>query len=177
MTAFVQCWLDRTGHTRVALSGGLFANVAVNRRIHEIADVAEVFVFPGMSDEGMPVGAALAACYDHPGSRPPERRLSMDHVYLGPEFSDDEIARDLRQAGVAADRYDEVEKMIARLLADGKVVARFNGRMEYGPRALGNRTILYRPDDPSVHYWLNDALHRTEFMPFAPVVLTEKSKE
>ena len=171
--AFVQYWLDRTGHTRVALSGGLFANVAVNRRIHEMPDVAEVFVFPGMSDEGMPVGAALAACYDHPGSRPPERRLSMHHVYLGPEFSDDEIARDLRQADVAADRHDEVEKTIARLLADGKVVARFNGRMEYGPRALGNRSILYQPNDPSVNDWLNEALQRTEFMPFAPATLWE----
>ncbi len=66
-----------------------------------------------------------------------------------------------------------MEPEIARLLADGAVVARFNGRMEYGPRALGNRTILYQATDPSVNYWMNDALKRTEFMPFAPIVMAE----
>ena len=64
-------------------------------------------------------------------------------------------------------------KDVAQLLADGKVVARFAGRMEYGPRALGNRSILYRPDSPSVNDWLNERLKRTEFMPFAPSSLAE----
>jgi carbamoyltransferase len=66
-----------------------------------------------------------------------------------------------------------VEREIAALLADGYVVARFNGRMEYGPRALGNRSILYQPTDPSVNDWLNQNLVRTEYMPFAPSTLAE----
>ena len=82
---------------------------------------------------------------------------------------------ELSHVAVEAAYYENVEEDIARLLADDAVVARFNGRMEYGPRALGNRTILYRPNDPSVNYWMNDALKRTEFMPFAPVSLTEES--
>jgi carbamoyltransferase len=68
---------------------------------------------------------------------------------------------------------DNVEREIGRRLAEGAVVARFNGRMEYGPRALGNRTIFYQATDPSVNYWMNDALKRTEFMPFAPIVMAE----
>jgi carbamoyltransferase len=68
-----------------------------------------------------------------------------------------------------------MEMKVAEKLADGKVVARFNGRMEYGPRALGNRTIMYQPGDPSVNDWLNELLKRTEFMPFAPVALWERT--
>jgi carbamoyltransferase len=101
----------------------------------------------------------------------------MEHVYLGPEFSDEEIRRELKAQGVVGTHYAEVEPEIARLLASGAVVARFNGKMEYGPRALGNRTILYQATDSTVNYWLNDALKRTEFMPFAPVVMAEHAQE
>jgi carbamoyltransferase len=97
----------------------------------------------------------------------------FDHVYLGPEYSEEEIASALGEQGVPFTRPDRMAGTVARLLADGFVVARFDGRMEYGPRALGNRSILYRPDEPSVNDWLNKRLGRTEFMPFAPVVLAE----
>ncbi len=123
----------------------------------------------------MPVGAALAAYYDHPQAPPVERRLCMEHVFLGPSFSDEEIRQELERAGVEADYHQDIESEMAKLLASGKVVARFNGPMEYGPRALGNRSILYQPTDPSVNDWLNDALARTEFMPFAPATLWEKA--
>jgi len=68
---------------------------------------------------------------------------------------------------------DNIEQEIAKVLAEGKVVARFDGRMEYGPRALGNRSILYQPNDVSVNDWLNKKLKRTEFMPFAPVTMAD----
>ncbi|GIX49601.1 MAG: carbamoyltransferase [Candidatus Tectimicrobiota bacterium] len=172
---YVQHWLKRSGRSKVALAGGLFANVAVNRRVHEIPGVEEVFIHPGMSDEGMPVGAALAAYYDHGETRPEKPRLCMEHVYLGPEFSDEEIRQELARAGIAAEYHPDIERVIAAKLAEGYVVARFNGRMEYGPRALGNRSILYQPTDPSVNDWLNHALQRTEFMPFAPSTLAEEA--
>jgi carbamoyltransferase len=172
---YVQHWLQQSGKAHVALAGGLFANVAVNRRVHEIPGVEAVFVHPGMSDEGMPVGAALAACYDHPETRPEKRRVCMDHVYLGPAFDDETIRRELARAGIAAEHHPDIERVIAVKLAEGAVVARFNGRMEYGPRALGNRSILYQPTDPSVNDWLNVALQRTEFMPFAPATLAEEA--
>jgi carbamoyltransferase len=171
----VKYWLAKTGRSKVALAGGLFANVKINQRIHEIPGVEEVFVHPGMSDEGMPVGAALAMYYKASGKPYDPSLVSMEHVYLGPEYGDDEIRQELEAQEVEATRYDEVEPEIARLLAEGAVVARFDGRMEYGPRALCNRTILYQATDPTVNHWMNDALQRTEFMPFAPVCLAEEA--
>lgn len=171
-------WVDRTGHRKVALAGGVCANVKINQRVHEIDGVDAVYVHPGMSDEGMPVGAALGLYYQRsPNPYRPGEQECMHHVYLGPEYSDEEIERELRAQGVEAVYHDNIEDEVARLLAEDAVVARFNGRMEYGPRALCNRTILYQATDPSVHYWLNDSLNRTEFMPFAPVVLEEHAAQ
>ena len=95
----------------------------------------------------------------------------------GPEFSADEIATALQTSQLTFTRHDPIEPLLARLIADGKVVARFNGRMEYGPRALGNRSILYHAKEPEVNQWLNQRLGRTEFMPFAPATLYEKRNE
>jgi carbamoyltransferase len=173
---YMRHWLARTGKKYVALAGGLFANVAINRRVHEIPGVEGVFVHPGMSDEGMSVGAALSAYYDHPEMSPAGRRVCMDHVYLGPSFDDETIRQALEREGVEAVHHPDIERVIAAKLAEGAVVARFNGRMEYGPRALGNRSILYQPNDPSVNDWLNVALQRTEFMPFAPATLAEEAE-
>ena len=173
----VKHWVNETKLYNVALAGGVCANVKINQRIHEIPEVNSVFVHPGMSDEGMPVGAALGLYYQLV-SKPYDPRLeTMSHVYLGPEYSDEEIKQELDKQQVEATYYDEVETEIAHLLANDAVVARFNGRMEYGPRALGNRTILYQSTDPSVHYWLNASLNRTEFMPFAPVLMQEYAKK
>ena len=169
----VNYWINQTKLYNVALSGGVCANVKINQRIHEIPDVNSVFVHPGMSDEGMPVGAALGLYYQL-SQHPYDPSLqTMPHVYLGPDYSDEDIKTELDRQEVEATHYDHVEHEIAKLLADNAVVARFNGRMEYGPRALGNRTILYQTTDPSVQYWLNDSLNRTEFMPFAPVIMDE----
>ena len=169
----VRNWVIKTGHNNVALAGGIFANVKVNQRVHEIPDVNSVFVHPGMTDIGMPVGAALGQYYASGRIKYDPSLVVMEHVYLGPEFTDEEIQKELEKYEVVASRYNEVEPEISRLLADGAVVARFNGKMEYGPRALGNRSILYQATDPTVNYWMNDALKRTEFMPFAPIVMAE----
>jgi carbamoyltransferase len=94
-------------------------------------------------------------------------------VYFGPDYGDSEIEAALQAASVPYRRVPDIEVEMARLIADDKVVARFNGRMEYGPRALGNRSILYQAKDPVVNQWLNARLKRTEFMPFAPATLYE----
>ncbi|MFV9646054.1 MAG: carbamoyltransferase [Desulfobacterales bacterium] len=177
VVGLVKHWLKKTGHCHVALAGGLFANVKVNQRIHEIPGVKSVFVHPGMGDEGMPVGSALSLYYEPSGKKYDPDFVSMEHVFLGPEYSDEEIASELDIQDVEYRHYPDVEIEIARLLAHGAIVARFNGKMEYGPRALGNRTIFYQATDPSVAYWLNDALKRTEFMPYAPVVMTEHAEK
>lgn len=172
VTEFVRYWLERTGHPDVALAGGLFANVRINQRVHDLPEIRNCFVFPGMSDCGMGVGAALAAYYDRE-PRPEANTRCLDTVYLGPSYGPEEIRRVLNDAGVEYEEPGDMEAEIARLLSEGAVVARFDGRMEFGPRALGNRTILYQPTDRSVNDWLNQALSRTEFMPFAPSTLGE----
>lgn len=173
--AFAEYWIERTGAPDLALAGGLFANVLLNQKLHELPQVKRCFIHPGMSDSGMGVGAALAAYYEAKPELSPDTR-SMETVHLGPAYEPLEIEAVLRASGTEYCRPDDLELEIARLLSEGAVVARFEGRMEYGPRALGNRSILYRPDDPSVNEWLNRALRRTEFMPFAPAVLAEEAR-
>ena len=168
---YVGYWQQKTGLQNVALAGGVVANVKINQRIHELPGVDEVFVCPAMSDEGLGAGAALIVAADK--GDVPAGTSCFDHVYLGPEHTDREVAEALDAAGVAYTRPDDPEAEIARLISEGYVVARHHGRMEFGPRALGNRSILYRPDDPSVNDWLNERLKRTEFMPFAPSTVAE----
>jgi carbamoyltransferase len=175
--AYTSYWLQHTKKPHVALVGGLCANVRINQRIHEIPGVQSVFVHPGMGDEGMGVGASLAAYYAAQFRSERSYKRCMDHVYLGPEYSDDEILAEISKRHLAYEKPTDMEAEVARLLADGFVVARFAGRMEYGPRALGNRSILYAPNDPEVNDWLNEALRRTEFMPFAPAVLAEDADQ
>jgi carbamoyltransferase len=175
---YARHWVDRTGFGDVVLAGGVFANVKLNQRIHELDNVDSVFIHPGMGDEGLAVGAALALAAELQGRE--NGRLETGRiadVYWGPSYSEKEMEGVLRQAGITFQHHDDIEKQIARLLAEGRVVARFDGRMEYGPRALGSRSILYQPTDPTVNDWLNKRLQRTEFMPFAPVTLAEHADD
>ncbi len=171
-TRYIGHWRERTGHTNVGLAGGVFGNVKINQRVHEIKGVESVFVYPAMSDEGIAAGAALTRWTAlNPSVLRPKK--CFDHVFLGPEFSEGEIEQALQAEGVEFTRPAHFESDVARMISEGYVVARFGGRMEYGPRALGNRSILYRPDEPEVNNWLNQRLKRTEFMPFAPAALAE----
>jgi carbamoyltransferase len=120
-----------------------------------------------MGDGGCGTGAALYH------SQTEERKPTISNAYFGPDFSDDEIAKELKEAGLEFTKPDHLAKEVAELIHSGKVVARFDGRMEYGPRALGNRSIMYHAREPEVNQWLNKRLGRTEFMPFAPVTLYE----
>jgi carbamoyltransferase len=172
--AYVEAHLEANPSRNLALAGGLFANVRINQNLAEIDGVSEVFVHPGMSDAGLAVGSALATgMANRKAQRMPSVKAVIRDVYLGPEYSPDEIRQALLSEGLEVEKSTCIEKDIGSLLAQGYVVARFNGRMEYGPRALGNRSILYHPADLSVNDWLNKLLKRTEFMPFAPSTLIE----
>ncbi len=170
--SFIGHWRGVTGARNIALAGGLFSNVKINQRVHELDGVESVYVYPAMSDEGLAAGAALALYADRAPGRGGGSRC-CETVYLGPEFSDAEITKAFDGEGVPYRRPNEIECEIADLISQGYVVARVAGRMEYGPRALGNRSILYRPDEVAVNDWLNKRLRRTEFMPFAPSTLEE----
>lgn len=167
-TAYVAHYLKYTKCKNVVLSGGVVANVKLNQRIRELPGVDQIFVHPNMGDGGCGTGAALLEFVGLPVLKEP-----MHDAYLGPSFSEADILESLRRARLPFNQYPSIEPKIAQLIAAGKVVARFNGRMEYGPRALGNRSILYHAREPEVNQWLNQRLGRTEFMPFAPATLHE----
>ena len=168
--------LKMTGIGNVVLAGGVFSNVKLNQRIRELDGVKAIYVHPGMGDDGLMVGAAYLGlqqlCRDRHRSF---QREFLKTVYLGPSFSTAEILASAANYGVQTKVSDRVEEDIADYLAAGKIVGRFAGRMEYGPRALGNRTIMADPRDRTINDWLNKRLRRTEFMPFAPSILEEDS--
>jgi carbamoyltransferase len=173
-SAYIQHWIDKTGCGDVALAGGVFANVKLNQRVRELRNVRSVFIHPGMGDEGLAVGAAFAQSASlGKASAMPIDPVKLADVYFGPSYGVKEIEAAVAEQGMNAEHILDIDRKIAELLAQGHVVARFDGRMEYGPRALGNRSVLYQPADPTVNDWLNKRLKRTEFMPFAPVTLDE----
>lgn len=157
------------GRASVALAGGVFANVKLNQRIAELSEVEKIFIYPHMGDGGMAAGAAMALALERGWKRPG----NLPHCYMGPEFSNEEIERVLREAGVQYERPEPLTAELAEMLAQGKIVALYRGRMEYGPRALGNRSILSQATDQNVNDWLNKRLKRSEFMPFAPILRRE----
>ena len=164
-----QYYVRTTGMRRVVLAGGVAANVKMNQRIHEIDGVDQVFVHPAMGDEGTATGGALDLAF----RRGERSSRELDHAYLGPEYPESELKQAMESAGLEPVYHENIEEVVARHIADDKVVAHFDGRMEYGPRALGNRSILYQAKDPAVNDWLNKRLRRTEFMPFAPATAVE----
>ena len=166
-TRYVEYWVKKTGIDTIVLSGGVVANVKLNQRIFEIEGVNHIFVYPNMGDGGCGTGAAL---YE---SWPGGVSHALKSPYLGPDYSESEMEKALQDAGVTYERPENLAADVAELIYQGRVVARFDGRMEYGPRALGNRSILYHASEPDVNQWLNERLGRTEFMPFAPVPLYE----
>jgi len=154
----------------LSLAGGVFANVKLNMAMSCNLEAEAVYIFPAMGDGGLCVGAALAV-------NAPVPRTVRD-MYLGTEYSEEEINATLQDfTDLVCARPDNMAETVAQLLANKKIVARFDGRMEFGPRALGNRSILYHCGDRSVNDWLNKQLRRTEFMPFAPICIDEDAEE
>lgn len=173
---------DTSGMT-CYLSGGLFANVKLNQRIKETGLFKEVAVAPPMGDEGTAIGAAYASLSANSADIPYGRsREIMDSILAGSRMeglTNDEIEA-LKEEGYKvfrfADEFDQIDK-IAISLAEKKIVCLCRGRMEFGPRALCHRTILYDCSEKDTNDWLNKQLGRTEFMPFAPVCLDKFAKD
>lgn len=164
---YVRHWVQKTGIDTLVLSGGVTANVKLNQRLFEIEGVNHIFVYPNMGDGGCGTGAALY--HSWPGGIKP----SISSAYFGPDFPEAQLEKALQAEGLSFSRPEHLAAEVAALIHSGQVVARFDGRMEYGPRALGNRSIMYHAREPEVNQWLNNRLGRTEFMPFAPVTLYE----
>ena len=155
---------------KVALAGGVFANIKVNRRINELDWVDEVFVAPPMGDEGLPLGSALAV---YKKFNPNFKPFRLENAFMGTEYSDDEFEFD--SSKFTKEPY--TPENIANDLKEGVVIGWFQGRYEHGPRALCNRSIIADPSVPGTYTKVNDRLQRNDFMPFAPVVIDKHANE
>jgi len=175
--ASVRRLLRRHTVRRLGLSGGVFGNVRLNRLLAEETDIDEVFIYPAMSDQGLPAGGVLQFLLRRDGIETwLAARYPLETLYFGRNYGSgaDKILRET--PGLAAVSDKPVEKT-AELLNNGKAVAIFSQGMEFGPRALGARSILASPADAGINDALNARLSRSEFMPFAPVVAEEDAGE
>jgi carbamoyltransferase len=157
-----------TGHSRLAIAGGVASNVKATRQVRLLQEVDDVYVFPHMGDGGLALGAAVLAALQH---RDPVS-LRLGRLDLGPDYDTTVIQRAVEAAGLPARLHDDIVMPVAELLAGGEVVMWFQGRMEYGPRALGHRSVLARPDRPELRDRLNLVLkRRVWYQPFCPSML------
>jgi carbamoyltransferase len=159
----------------LCLAGGVALNAVANGRLLDDEGLRRVWVQPAASDAGCALGIPFYIW--HQVLRRP-RSFVMEHAYWGPAFSDDEIERAVAAAGLRGMRVPDVERQTARLLADGYVIGWFQGRMEWGPRALGNRSILADPRRAGMKDAINSKIKfREPYRPFAPSVVEEQVKE
>ncbi|MCB1004755.1 MAG: carbamoyltransferase [Acidimicrobiales bacterium] len=172
-----------TGERRACLAGGVALNCVSNGRLLREGPFDEIWIQPAAGDAGGAIGTALYAWHQIEG----EPRTTdgvhdgMSGAYLGPRFSDDEIARYLDDNGYAYERFAssaERAERVAELVDEGNVLGLFLGRMEFGPRALGHRSIIGDPRSPKMQSIMNLKIkHRESFRPFAPAVLAERASE
>jgi carbamoyltransferase len=175
MLALVKLATQKTNCRNVCLAGGVALNSKANGKIQASGMVDNIFVQPAASDDGVALGAVLAPYLDNGGRLPMQ---PLRHAYLGPEFSDAEIDKVLRTYKLRAVKLDNVAATTAELLAAGKIIGWFQGRMEFGPRALGDRSILADPRDPEMNAKVNNAVKFREWWrPFAPSMLKEVAGE
>jgi carbamoyltransferase len=163
---------------KIVLAGGVFANVLLNQKILAIDGIDDIFIFPAMSDGGLTLGSAFYQLAEVKNKNNDKfLPKAIGNVYFGPNYTNAEIETALAELNLKYTKMTNPAKELAKLIYDNKIIALFTGRMEYGPRALGNRSIIYAPIDPTANDWLNKRLNRSEFMPFAPVTMIENIKE
>ena len=168
ITSAVVFWAKKTKNKNICLAGGAFANVKLNFEIHKKG--YNVFIFPAMGDSGLAIGSV----YQYLSEKNRITPKKIKDMYLGPKIADN-YKTILKKNSIVYEDLDDtlLTEKAASLLALGKTVALARGRMEFGPRALGNRSILVSAKDKGINESLNKKLKRTEFMPFAPVILKE----
>jgi carbamoyltransferase len=175
MLTLARAAVAKTGCRSLCLAGGVALNSKANGKILSSGIVDRIFVQPAASDDGVCLGAVLGPSLDA-GEKLPVRK--MRHAYLGNECSDTEIEKALATYKIRATRVADPAAVAAELLADGKILGWVQGRMEFGPRALGSRSILADPRDPEMNAKVNNAVKFREWWrPFAPSLLSEAAGE
>jgi carbamoyltransferase len=157
-------------YKKITFAGGIFANVKLNQYINNTPLFDEIFIHPSMGDGGLALGAAICKANEL-GDLPSPTKL--DNVFFGSQFNKEYWDNELLSHENTLTTEPVSFEKIASLINDGKIVGVFVGKTEYGPRALGNRSIICRPTDKDTHTLLNTRLKRTEIMPFAPSILEE----
>lgn len=166
----VEHFARATGLRALCIGGGVGLNVKLNSRLHRLGLFDEVSAFPIPNDSGLAIGATVGYWVDRTQRRPPP----LDHLYLGPGFDDDDIENQIRQCGLDYGQPPDLAAATAELLASGKVVGWFQGRMEGGPRALGGRSILADPRHVAARDRVNAAIKFREYWrPFCPSLTVE----
>lgn len=169
-------WLHReTREANLCMAGGVALNCVLNARIRDKGPFKNVWVQPAAGDAGTALGAA--AWIDVQEGKGQSKQHAMHHAYYGPEYSDEEIEKFLQWAKVPYRKLKNIAEETADILLQDKIIGWFQGRMEFGPRALGSRSILASPISPSMQARLNEVKDREDFRPVAPVVLEEKAAE
>jgi carbamoyltransferase len=170
--AWIKYWVDKTGISDIALGGGVFMNVKLNMLLCDT--YKNLFVYPSCGDESL----ALGSCYyghkylGESGIEP------LGSLYFGPEYSDEQVEAAIKNRGLKFTKHKDIASKIAKLLKSGKIVASFAGRMEWGARALGNRSILADPRKLENIKIINEAIKQRDFwMPFAPAILEERTAD
>jgi carbamoyltransferase len=167
-------WLHQeSGCADLCLAGGVALNCVMNARLRDRGPFRDIWVQPAAGDAGTALGAAVWVDARERGGS--ERPYRMDHAFMGPEYSDDEIEAFLRWSKLPYRKLAEVAGQTADLLVEDKVIGWFQGRLEFGPRALGARSILASPIHAEMQARLNDIKDREDFRPVAPVVLEEEA--
>lgn len=169
-------WLQaETGMTNLCMAGGVALNCVMNSAVMSQTNFEQVWVQPAAGDAGTALGAALLV--DVQQRQLKARSYQMHHAFLGPEFTASEIEQFLTWSKLPYRRLENVAEETADILADGKVIGWFQGRMEFGPRALGGRSILASPIPADMQARLNEIKDREDFRPVAPVVMEEHAQD
>ncbi|NPV85524.1 MAG: hypothetical protein HPY45_05895 [Anaerolineae bacterium] len=181
VVAYVRNWIRKTGIRKIALAGGSFMNVKLNMLISQLPEVENLFIMPSCSDESTCLGAALKVYADE--CRALGKQLQVEalmHLYYGPEYGERELLSALeKHAGeVCWKKSAKITDEVADVLVKNGIVARLAGRMEFGARALGNRSILANPSEMRNVSNINRAIKMRDYwMPFAPVILEERQHD
>jgi carbamoyltransferase len=164
---------EKTGLRKLCIAGGVGLNCSANSVIQNISYIDELFVQPAASDRGLPLGSALMGQIEREGAC-----VVPEHLFLGPSYKEEDYERALKGVGIAFEKVPDPEQYAAELISTGKIIGWYQGRSEYGPRALGNRSILADPRSLEMKDLINKRIKfREEFRPFAPAVLEEEAPE
>lgn len=169
---YVLYWMDKTNIQKISMSGGVSMNVKLMQRLYECSEVAEIYVVPSSGDESCVLG-----CANYQALKSGFDITPLESLYLGVErdFTAEVQVLSKQRKDLSFNYFTEIEEEVARLLNSGSVVARVNGRDEFGARALGNRSILANPNNPDVIDLINKQVKNRDFwMPFTPSILDEE---